>query len=274
MNRLSKNEEKIKQTLNSQKFEYNPAHWKAVEKTLNAKGGIMGLKFNAIWLTLPILVVFAGIIRWAAPETSSLAENKANNVAPLITEKSNTTNSDIPTLQSTRPTISALPQAESKKATRPYPTKNEAKTKHTKHITAKKGGSTSINNVPLKKENSTPIDIEKPEKQLDNLPPNTTLTTSNNEVAPTNSTTAPTKESTNIPKTTTDAKEKELVVNIPKKDKEELTPENKNTAPSNPPVAKKDGDKKEKQEHSKTPKQILIKNTLAVVAGTNYSKLH
>lgn len=68
MNRLSKNEEHIKKTLNEQEFSFDPTHWEGAEAMLDSVLPVEPKKkkrrFGFFWLTLTFLVASGGVFWW------------------------------------------------------------------------------------------------------------------------------------------------------------------------------------------------------------------
>lgn len=68
MNRLSKNEEHIKKTLNEQEFSFDPAHWQDAEAMLDSVLPVEPKKkkrrFGFFWLVFTFLVASGGVFWW------------------------------------------------------------------------------------------------------------------------------------------------------------------------------------------------------------------
>lgn len=265
MNRLSKNEEKMREMLNSQQFEYDPKHWEAAEKMLPKKG-IFGFTFKTIWLTLPLLLVSAGFNYWLSPETITNSETVAlaqNNISTnsVETQKGVADNS----------TANGSKKESSQDNAFNNPTaitKNGKNTSNTEasNTSNKKSTSKSIatNNYRATEEYNTP---SKP-KDAENEPTLNKPTTKNTDAD--NQSTIPEKteetKQSNKPESTTSNKPENNTTPIEDKADKPLQ--------SDANLEKKKENKKEgNQNNAEEPKQIFLKNSVSVVVAANYSRL-
>lgn len=278
MNRLSKNEEKLKQKLNSQQFEYDPAHWKAAAEVLaTQEAGTTGTKFKAIWLTLPVLVVVAGIIRWSAPEATSLAESKIVRTVPLVLEKENIDDKSITPLLSTHPDNLALPQADSKEII--SNSLNEELNSNPLQTAAVEKTEVPVSaNTSAKKEKSNAADIKKTNRNPNNSIQDNKTELNSNKATPLGNTIVLIPEENNKDKSETPTAKETAITNTTAENKEEASNKDNDVVATKPKIAdagevKEEKKKEEDQKDSKPPKQILIKNSLSAIVGANYSKL-
>jgi hypothetical protein len=279
MNRLSKNEEKLRQQLNNKEFEYNPDHWAAAQKILDAKQTASAYKFKAIWLTLPVLIITAGIIRWAAPETTTaLSKNEAsiNTTSPI--EENTASNNVDETVEPKNSVVKVEPQthsrieeniSDSKNTDASIKNQNMPETKlETGEINTKDSEPRNENNTQQKQESpQTAIVNEKPLSEKPSSKENIVVKPNKNlagddkkeEVAVINTNTPP--ENTVVSETVISTEKPEAPKDIAKQ------AANTNSKTSG------ESKKEEEQNNIKPPKQILVKNSFSVLAGTNYSRL-
>lgn len=249
MNRLSKNEEKMRDMFNSKEFEYDPSHWQEAEKLLKQR---KSSRFKAIWLTFPVLVAFAGIIRFAspAPENSlsykqketSMQTEKAKPIQPNHSEGKSSSSINNGTTTNNISSSTTVPLAMPQATTHTYNDNVTGVQTHTSTTDKKANEGSKLPSQP-EKENTESSPIDKTKKQKTTLP-------------------------------TTDNDEKK---SLPEEENNITTP---NTAP--PLVAEdnddteetekeKSGKKEKKQANNKRP--VLVKHSIAALAGANYSKL-
>lgn len=270
MNRLSKNEEKLKEMLNAKQFEYNPAHWQEAEKMLDAETVASKLKFKAIWLTLPILIVVAGIIKWTAPPHQNAVVNNIQTQAPIAIDKENTDNQEATIAQNNSSVIPFSPQPKggynsaNAETVNKLPTKTDSKTSKVKSKKTDKPLTTV--NTPIKKQ--VPTKIEKRKDKPNNITP----TTKDKIAKKDNPTPAIQANKDDDP----EPKPKNVAVNTIEKKKPTNTDDN--LSPELTTTDDKEAtDKEEKKEKAKKknvePKQILLKNSVSIIAALNYSSL-
>lgn len=253
MNRLSKNEEKLKEMLNTNKFEYDPSHWHEAEKMLAAKPVGSSLKFKMIWLTLPMLIVSAAIIKWAAPKPQTLVEN-TTHTETSATEKQRPETQEDAYAQNNNATASVLPQPSN--SNNSFGTVNNPK----QTIKNNTSASTTSINTYTPKPNNTELPHQKNTKPIRSEDDRNTEDT---KINPNNTTLADNDKSTEKNHSTPPSQPS----NDKQSDEELNAPNTANTNAIDKKEEKKEKAKKEKTE----PKQILIKNSISILAGANYS---
>ncbi len=276
MNRLSKNEEKLRQQLNNKEFEYNPDHWAAAEAMLDAKQAGDAYKFKTIWLTLPVLIITAGIIRWATPETTTALHKSGASINISKSAEENTASNNINETVEPKTSVSKVePQTHNEAEGNILDNKNANAGINYQNVpeTKLKTGTVNTKNSETRKENNKHQVKESHQADIGNVPPLAKNSSSKEDIIielDKNYTDNDKKEDVPVAKTkpilkNTVVGETVISVDKPETPSKEIVSNSNNTTDENK--------KEEEQNNTKPPKQILVKNSFSVLAGTNYSKL-
>lgn len=320
MNRLSKNEEHIKKTLNEQEFSFDPAHWEGAEAMLDTVLPVESKKkkrrFGFFWLILTFLAASGGVFwwvyakdgftaettqqQWTADSATNLeienegftstpqTEQEYTNNTEAIEDNNNTHHAEI---AGGPPTLMAAQYSGSEE--KPAPNLNSSLAQKNKEIpqtnTENTPASSPITNAktpsakqPKDKSTAKLLSTDNGSKdEKDNESKNKGI--NNGGVDEGTTTTAPKNEG--------GSKQNNPSPNSEQNKYEQGSSDNQNTAPSSPTgltnnatdtdttadglLAKDENKDTENEENNNGEgnKQILLKNSISPVVGSNYSRL-